>query len=124
MSGDTLKIIYKQFVIHVLADVITFVYEVPFIFLHYINVDGVSLITLKKILQSAMIITNCDSTDASKDSPRTNEKKIAKSLARSSKQRFLPHLFKLKFCILNQLICSAKLIHVFFATDVRNANKL
>ena len=42
MSGDTLKIIYKQFVIHVLADVITFVYEVAFIFLHYINVDGVS----------------------------------------------------------------------------------
>ena len=54
MSGDTLKIIYKQFVIYVLADVITFVYEVPFIFLHYINVDGVSWITLKKILQSAM----------------------------------------------------------------------
>ena len=26
----------------VLADVITFVYEVPFKFLHYINVDGVS----------------------------------------------------------------------------------
>ena len=51
--------------------------------------------------------------DASKDSPRTNEKKIAKSLARSSKQRVLPHLFKLKFCTLNQLICSAKLIHVF-----------
>ena len=42
MSGDTLKIIYKQFVIYVLADVITFVYEVPFIFWHYINVDGVS----------------------------------------------------------------------------------
>ena len=76
------------------------------------------------MLQSAIIITNCDSTDASKDSPRTIEKKIAKSLARSSKQRSLPHLFKLKFCILNQLICSAKLIHVFFATDVRNANKL
>ena len=135
-----MKIIYKQFVIYVLADVITFVYEVPFMFLHYINVDGVSLITLKKILQSAtrfitncdryykvlwiyyklrqvlqsaMIITNFDSTDASKDSPRTNEKKIAKSLARSSKQGFLSHLFKLKFCTLNQLICLAKLIHVF-----------
>ena len=74
MSGDTLKIIYKQFVIYVFADIITFVYEVPFIFLHYINVDGVSWITLKKILQSAMellqiatgitkcdgFITNCD----------------------------------------------------------------
>ena len=68
---------------------------------------------LRQVLQSAMIITNCDSTDVSKDSPRTNEKKIAKSLARSLKQRFLPHLFKLKFCTLNQLICSAKLIHVF-----------
>ena len=68
---------------------------------------------LRQVLQSAMIITDCDSTDASKDSPRTNEKKIAKSLARSSKQRFLPHLFKLKFCTLNQLTCSAKLIHVF-----------
>ena len=59
-----------------LADVITFVYEVPFIFWHYINVDGVSWITLKKLLQSAMellqiatafllqsatrFITNCD----------------------------------------------------------------
>ena len=80
MSGDTLKIIYKQFVIHVLADVITFVYEVPFIFLHYINVDGVSWITLKKyykvrwnyyklrqvlqsgmdLLQIATGITKCD----------------------------------------------------------------
>ena len=54
MSGDTLKIIYKQFVIYVLADVITFVYEVPFIFWNYINVDRVSWITLKKLLQSAM----------------------------------------------------------------------
>ena len=59
-----------------LADVITFVYEVPFIFWHYINVDGVSWITPKKILQSTMellqiatafllqsatrFITNCD----------------------------------------------------------------
>ena len=42
MSGDMLKIIYKQFVIYVFADIINFVYEVPFIFLHYINVDGVS----------------------------------------------------------------------------------
>ena len=30
------------------ADVIIFVYEVPCIFWHYINVDEVSLITLKK----------------------------------------------------------------------------
>ena len=59
-----------------LADVITFVYEVPFIFWNYINVDRVSWITLKKLLQSAMellqiatafllqsatrFITNCD----------------------------------------------------------------
>ena len=39
---------------YVLADVIIFVYEVPCIFWHYINVDEVSLITLKKVLQSAM----------------------------------------------------------------------
>ena len=39
---------------HVLADVIIFVYEVPCIFWRYINVDEVSLITLKKLLQSAM----------------------------------------------------------------------
>ena len=37
-----------------LADVIIFVYEVQCIFWHYINVDEVSLITLKKLLQSAM----------------------------------------------------------------------
>ena len=50
-----------------LADVIIFVYEVPCIFRHYINVDEVSLITLKKVLQSAMDllqiatgITRCD----------------------------------------------------------------
>ena len=57
-----------------LADVIIFVYEVPCIFWRYINVDEVSLITLKKLLQSAMellqiatgitkcdgFITNCD----------------------------------------------------------------
>ena len=57
-----------------LADVIIFVYEVPCIFWHYTNVDEVSLITLKKVLQSAMdllqiatgitkcdgFITNCD----------------------------------------------------------------
>ena len=58
------------------ADVIIFVYEVPRIFWHYINVDEVSWITLKKLLQSAMellqiatpfllqsatrFITNCD----------------------------------------------------------------
>ena len=39
---------------YVLADVIIFVYEVPCIFWRYINVDEVSLITLKKLLQSAM----------------------------------------------------------------------
>ena len=39
---------------YVLADVIIFVYEVPCIFQLYINVDEVSLITLKKLLQSAM----------------------------------------------------------------------
>ena len=50
-----------------LADVIIFVYEAPCIFWHYINVDEVSLITLKKVLQSAMDllqiatgITKCD----------------------------------------------------------------
>ena len=52
-----------------LADVIIFVYKVPCIFWHYINVDEVSLITLKKVLQSAMellqiptayFITKCD----------------------------------------------------------------
>ena len=37
-----------------LADVIIFVYEVPCIFWRYINVDEVSIITLKKLLQSAM----------------------------------------------------------------------
>ena len=65
MSGD---------VPHVLADVIIFVYEVPCVFWHYINTDEVSLITLQKLLQSAMellqivtgitkcdrFITNCD----------------------------------------------------------------
>ena len=72
-----------------LADVIILIYKVPYIFWHYINVDEVSGITLKKllqsatrfitnydryykvrwiyyklrqVLQSAMIITNCDST--------------------------------------------------------------
>ena len=50
-----------------LADVIIFVYEVPCIFWHYINDDEVTLITLKKVLQSAMDllqiatgITKCD----------------------------------------------------------------
>ena len=45
MSGD---------VTYVLADVIIFVYEVPCVFWHYINTDEVSLITLQKLLQSAM----------------------------------------------------------------------
>ena len=49
--------------------VIIFVYEVLCIFWHYINVDEVGLITLKKLLQSAMellqiataqFITKCD----------------------------------------------------------------
>ena len=59
-----------------LTDLIAFVYEAPCIFWHYINVDEVSRITLKKLLQSAMellqiatafllqsatrFITNCD----------------------------------------------------------------
>ena len=52
MSGD---INYKSnFVSYVLADVIIFVYEVPFIFWHYINVDKVSRIILEKLLQSSM----------------------------------------------------------------------
>ena len=47
---------------YVLADVIIFVYEVPCIFWHYINDDEVTLITLKKVLQSATayFITKCD----------------------------------------------------------------
>ena len=52
MRGD---INYKSsFVSYVLTDIIIFVYEVPFIFWHYINVDEVSWITLKALLQSAM----------------------------------------------------------------------
>ena len=52
-----------------LADVIIFVYEVPCILWQYINVDEVSRITLKTLLQSAMellqivtawFITKCD----------------------------------------------------------------
>ena len=39
---------------YVVADVIIFVYEVPCIFWRYINVEEVSLITLKTLLQSAM----------------------------------------------------------------------
>ena len=47
---------------YMLADVIIFVYEVPCIFWHYINVDEVSRITLKKIITKCDgIITNCDS---------------------------------------------------------------
>ena len=45
MSGD---------VTYMLADVIIFVYEEPCVFWHYISVDEVSLITPKKLLQSAM----------------------------------------------------------------------
>ena len=52
MSGD---MNYKSnFVSYVLADAIISVNEVPFISRHYINVDEVSWITLKKLLQSAM----------------------------------------------------------------------
>ena len=36
------------------VDISIFVYEVPCIFWRHINVDEVSLITLKKLLQSAM----------------------------------------------------------------------
>ena len=44
-----------------IADVI-FVYEVPCIFWHYINVEEVRWITLKKIITKCDgIITNCDS---------------------------------------------------------------
>ena len=59
----------SNFVSYVLADVIIFVQKVPFIFWHYVNVDEVSRITLKKLLQSAMelmqiataqFITKCD----------------------------------------------------------------
>ena len=47
---------------YMLTDVIIFVYEVPCIFWHYINVDEVSWITLKKIITKCDgIITNCDS---------------------------------------------------------------
>ena len=45
MSGD---------VTYVLANVIIFVCEVPCVFWHYIVVDEVSLITVKKLIQSAM----------------------------------------------------------------------
>ena len=62
MSAD---INYKSnFVSYVLADrdVILFVYEVPFIFWHYINVGEVRWITLKTLLQSAMeLLQNCNS---------------------------------------------------------------
>ena len=46
---------------YVLADVIIFVYEVPCIFWHYINVDEVSWIAQKIITKCDGIITNCDS---------------------------------------------------------------
>ena len=57
MSGDmNFKSNFVRYVSYVLADVIIFVYEVPFIFWYYINVDSdeVSWITLEKLLQSAM----------------------------------------------------------------------
>ena len=50
-----------------LADIIIFFNEVPCVFWHYIDVEKVSLIILKKLLQSAMEllqiatgITKCD----------------------------------------------------------------
>ena len=45
-----------------LADVIIFVYEVPFIFWHYINVDEVSQESLSKNYYKVRwtVITNCD----------------------------------------------------------------
>ena len=49
---------------YVLADVIIFVYEVPCIFWRYINVDEVSIITLKKLLQSAMELLQIATADA------------------------------------------------------------
>ena len=55
---------------YVRADVIILIYEVPYIFWHYINVESLSSrITIKKVLQSAMellqiataqFITKCD----------------------------------------------------------------
>ena len=52
MRGD---INYRSnFVSYVLTDVIIFVYEVPLIFWLYINVDEVSWIALKTLLQSEM----------------------------------------------------------------------
>ena len=59
MSGDiNCK---SNFVSYVLADVIIFVYEVPFIFWHYINVDESKLNHSQKIFtQCDGIITNCD----------------------------------------------------------------
>ena len=62
MSAD---VNYKSnFVSYVFADrdVIIFIYEVPFIFWHYIDVGEVSWITLKTLIQSAIeSFTNCDS---------------------------------------------------------------
>ena len=92
-----------EMICYVLADVIIFVYEVPCIFWHYINVEDVSLTTLKKllqsamdsyyklrqlfftkcdtaycklrqVLQSAMIITNCDSKGVGQKSATSKKK--------------------------------------------------
>ena len=51
----------SNFVSYVLADVIIFVYEVPFIFWHYINVDELSESLQKIITKYDGIISNCDS---------------------------------------------------------------
>ena len=48
MSGD--MNFKSKFVSYVLADVTIFVQKVPFIFWHYVDVDKVSRITLKKII--------------------------------------------------------------------------
>ena len=52
MSGDLNH--KSKFVSYMVADVIIFVCEAPFVFWHYINVDEASWITLKKLIQSAM----------------------------------------------------------------------
>ena len=88
--------------------VIIFVHEVLCIFWHYIKVDEVSLITLKKllqsamdcyyklrqlfyyklrqVLQSAMIITNCDSTVVLCFDRLKNRSKFRSRLTRFIKQ--------------------------------------
>ena len=52
-SGHALTCLNKERVLSQFV-IIIFVYKVPCIFWRYINVDEVSLITLKTLLQSAM----------------------------------------------------------------------